>query len=203
MAIARRAGARLLAERFRFEWRPGTPIAAPSGRVAFRPVGDDGEIVDLMTLAMDGTLDAHSRQNLSQMSAWQGAVRHFEDELACYSSPREWWRIATLPGGEPVGFVIPARNDYGAIIAYIGVLPSHRRNGYINEILAKGTAVLAACDVPRIRAATDLANVPMAQAFARAGWVNFERSIIMIWSLGTGSSSQRTRDRIRFAYLFS
>jgi RimJ/RimL family protein N-acetyltransferase len=181
MAIAGQAGAQLVAERFRFEWRPGMPIAAPTGRVAFRRVGDDGELLDLMTLAMDGTLDAHSRQDLARMSAREGAVRHLREELACYSSPRQWWQIATLPGGEPAGFVIPARNDYGAIIAYLGVVPAHRGNGYINEILAEGTRILAAHDVPRIRASTDLGNVPMARAFARAGWVNFERSISMTW----------------------
>jgi hypothetical protein len=35
--------------------------------------------------------------------------------------------------------------------------------------------------VLRIRASTDLDNVPMAEAFGRAGWVNFERSISMTW----------------------
>jgi hypothetical protein len=35
--------------------------------------------------------------------------------------------------------------------------------------------------VPRIRAATDLGNTPMAGAFERAGYVNFERSINMTW----------------------
>ena len=39
MAIAGQTGARLLAERFRLEWRPGTPIARPTGRVAFRRPG--------------------------------------------------------------------------------------------------------------------------------------------------------------------
>ena len=181
-AIVARTGARLLTERFRFEWRPGTLIAAPTGRVAFRPVSDDGELLDLMTLVMDGTLDAHSRQDLARMSARQGAARHLAEELACYSSPRQWWQVATLPGGEPVGFVVPARNNYHAIIAYLGVLPAHRGNGYVNEVLAEGTRILAAHDVPRIRASTDLANVPMAAAFGRAAWVNFERSISMTWS---------------------
>jgi hypothetical protein len=181
MAIVGQIGAHLLTERFRFEWRPGTPIDAPTGRIEFRPVSDDGELLDLMTLAMDGTLDAHSQQDLALMSPRQGAVRHFEEELACYSSPRQWWQIATLPGGEPAGFVIPARNNYHAIIAYLGVLPTQRGNGYINEILAEGTRILAAQDVPRIRASTDLDNVPMAEAFARARWVNFERSISMTW----------------------
>jgi RimJ/RimL family protein N-acetyltransferase len=181
MAIVGRIGARLLVERLRFEWRPGITIAAPTGRVVFRPVEDDGELVDLMTLVMDGTLDAHSREELTRTSAREGAVRHFQDELALYRSPRDWWRVAILPDGEPIGFVTPARNDYGAIIAYLGVLPSYRGNAYSDEILAEGTRILAAQDVPRIRAATDLGNVPMARAFARAGWVNFERAISMTW----------------------
>jgi GNAT superfamily N-acetyltransferase len=181
MAIAGQLGAELLTERLRFEWQPGTPVAAPSGRLEFRPASDDGELLDLMTLVMDGTLDAHSRQDLAVMSARQGAIQHFEDELARFTSPRAWWRIAARPGGEPAGFVIPARNSYHAIIAYLGVLPACRGQGYVSEILAEGTRVLAAQDVPRIRASTDLGNVPMAAAFSRAGWVNFERSISMTW----------------------
>ncbi|MGH3657981.1 MAG: GNAT family N-acetyltransferase, partial [Micromonosporaceae bacterium] len=110
------------------------------------------------------------------------AVRHYTEELARYSSPRAWWRIATLPDGEPVGFVIPARNPYHPIIAYLGVLPAHRGNGYIDDILAEGTRILAQLDVPRIRASTDLGNTPMAAAFHRAGYVTFERTIAMTWS---------------------
>jgi RimJ/RimL family protein N-acetyltransferase len=81
-----------------------------------------------------------------------------------------------------VGFVIPARNSYNPIIAYIGVLPEHRGRGHIDDLLAEGTRILAEQGVPRIRASTDLGNVPMAQAFQRAGYVNFEREINMAWS---------------------
>ena len=62
--------------------------------------------------------------------------------------------------------------------------PPSGGNGYINEILAQGTRILAAQDVPRIRASTDLGNVPMAEAFTRAGWVNFQRSVSMTWPSG-------------------
>ncbi|NUR96483.1 MAG: GNAT family N-acetyltransferase, partial [Kribbellaceae bacterium] len=65
--------------------------------------------------------------------------------------------------------------------AYLGVLPAHRGNGYIDEILAEGTRILAAEGVDHIRASTDVGNVPMAKAFARAGYVNFERSLNFIW----------------------
>ena len=101
--------------------------------------------------------------------------------MAQYRSPQEWWRVATLPDGEPVGFVTPARNAYNPIIGYIAVLPEHRGNGYIDELLAEGTRILAAEDVPRIRASTDVGNVPMAAAFARAGYVTFERSVNWTW----------------------
>jgi RimJ/RimL family protein N-acetyltransferase len=181
MVALERTGAALFVERLRFEWRPGTPLPEPGGRLRFRPIRDVEEILALMTLVLDGTLDAHSRADLTGMSAREAAVRHYEGELARYRSPREWWRVATLPDGEPVGFVTPARNDYNPIIGYLAVLPAHRGNGYIDEILAEGTRLLAAQDVPRIRAATDVGNTPMANAFRRTGYVNFERAINMTW----------------------
>jgi ribosomal protein S18 acetylase RimI-like enzyme len=181
MAIAEHTGAHLFVERLRLDWLPGTPIQAPSQRLMFRPVEDVEELLTLMTAVLDGTLDAHSRADLSRMSAREAAISQYEDEFSGYSSPRDWWRIATLPEGDPVGFVIPAHNDYNPIIAYVAVLPQYRGRGYVDEILAEGTRVLAAQNVPRVRASTDLTNTPMAAAFRRAGYVNFERSISMTW----------------------
>ncbi|MEU5239520.1 GNAT family N-acetyltransferase [Streptomyces lydicus] len=182
MAVLERTGARLFVERLRLEWRPESPVPEPSRRLAFRPVHDAKELVALMASVLDGTLDAHGRDDLTRMSVREAAIKHYEDELARYTSPRDWWRIATLPRGEPVGFVIPAHNGYNPIIAYIAVLPTHRGNGYIDDLLAEGTRVLAEQDVPRIRASTDLGNVPMANAFHRAGYANFQREINMTWS---------------------
>jgi len=181
MAAAARTGARPFVERLRLEWRPGTPVPAPAGRLSFRPVTDPGELLALMTDVMAGTLDAHSRDDLTRMTPHEAAAKHYHEELAMYASPRDWWQIAELPGGEPVGFVIPAHNGYSPIIAYLGVVPAHRGHGYIADILAAGTRVLAAQDVPYIRASTDLGNVPMAAAFARAGWVTTGHQIDMTW----------------------
>jgi RimJ/RimL family protein N-acetyltransferase len=181
MGALERVGAKLFVERLRLEWRPGTPIAEPSGRLAFRPVRHPGELIELMTLVLDGTLDAHSRDDLTRMTPSQAAQEQYHTELERYASPHEWWRIATLPDGEPVGFVIPAHNGYNPIIAYLGVVPAHRGRGYIHDVLAAGTSLLAAQNVPLIRAATDVGNAPMAAAFARAGYVLFERQIDMTW----------------------
>ena len=87
MSVVGETGGQLLAERFRFEWRPGTPIAAPTGRVVFRPVRDDRELLSLMVATLEGTLDAHSRADLARMSARDAAIRHFREELACYRRP--------------------------------------------------------------------------------------------------------------------
>ncbi|MFC8584413.1 GNAT family N-acetyltransferase [Streptomyces sp. NPDC057217] len=182
-AVLERSGARPLVERLRLEWRPGTPVPEPEGRLEFRPVRDREDLVSLMVPVLDGTLDAHGRADLaSGLSAREAAERHYDEEFAHYASPREWWRVAVLPGtGEPVGFVVPARNNYHHTIAYIGVLPAHRGQGYVDDVLAEGTRILAAVGVPLIRAATDLGNVPMAAAFARTGYDTFERAINYVW----------------------
>ncbi|MES9510250.1 GNAT family N-acetyltransferase [Streptomyces sp. NPDC000609] len=181
--VMERSGARMLVERLRLEWRPGTAVPAGSGRLRFRQVESREDLLALMTPVMEGTLDAHGQADLaSGLSAREAAEKQYDEELVSYRTPREWWRIAELPDGEPVGFVIPARNSYNPIIAYIGVLPARRGHGYIDDILAEGTRVLAAQEgVERIRAATDLGNVPMARSFARLGYVNFERSFDMVW----------------------
>lgn len=181
LAALERAGAKLFVERLRVEWRPGTPIAALSGRLAFRPVRNPGELIGLMTLVLEGTLDAHSRDGLTRMTPGQAAQEQYHNELERYASPREWWRIATLPDGEPAGFVIPAHNGYNPIIAYLGVAPAHRGHGYVHDLLAVGTSLLAAQNVPRIRAATDVGNTPMAAAFDLAGYLTFGRQIDMTW----------------------
>jgi RimJ/RimL family protein N-acetyltransferase len=181
VAALERTGATLLVERLRLEWLPerGVP-EVEKARLTFRPVADRAELVALMTDVLDGTLDAHSQAELTRMTAAEQAGQQYDEELLGYSSPPEWWRIGVLDG-KPVGFVIPARNSYNPIIAYIGVVPAHRGNGFIAELLAEGTRLLAAEGVPRIRAATDVGNVPMAKAFARAGYEVFERQVDMTW----------------------
>ena len=181
--VLERAGARLLVERLRLQWTPSSPLPKSTGRLAFRPVVDREDLLALMVSVMEATLDAHSQADLaSGLRPREAAQRHYDGEFAGFSSPHAWWRIAELPdGGGPVGFVVPARNSYHPIIAYLGVLPAHRGNGYIDDILAEGTRILAAEGVDRIRASTDLGNVPMAKSFARAGYVNFERSLTMVW----------------------
>jgi RimJ/RimL family protein N-acetyltransferase len=179
--VLERLGARPLVERLRLQWEAGGPVPPPSVRLRFRPVAGRDELIGLMTAVLAGTLDAHSLRELRRMTPAEQAAFQYDDEFEGYDTPRDWWRVAESPDGSSVGFVIPARNAYNPIIAYIGVLPSFRGLGYINDILGEGTRILAAEGAPRIRASTDVGNVPMARAFARAGYATFERQLDLVW----------------------
>jgi RimJ/RimL family protein N-acetyltransferase len=182
MAVLERCGARPFVERLRLEWRAEHAVVPQrDSRLGFRPVRDDEEILALMTEVLSGTLDAHSREELTRMSPRESAADLFAYEASRGPRLRDWWRVAMLPDGEPVGFVLPSRNAYHPIIAYIGVVPEHRGHGYIDGLLAEGTRILAGEGAAQIRAATDVGNVPMARAFERAGYVTFEHQIDMIW----------------------
>lgn len=185
VAALERTGARPFVERLRLEWRAGTPLPEPSGRLEFRGT-DRAEMIGLMTAVLDGTLDAHSRADLARVpgapdARARVAAEQYDGEFRAYPSPPEWHRVGMTPGGEPVGFVVPARNAYHPILAYIGVLPAHRGRGYVDDLLAEGTRLLAAEGARRIRASTDVTNVPMSHAFARAGYTAFEHQLDLTW----------------------
>ncbi|HEU4916751.1 MAG TPA: GNAT family N-acetyltransferase [Acidimicrobiia bacterium] len=180
MTLAAGTGARLFVERRRLEWRAGTQISPRSGRLRFRAPHGDAEILALMTEASAGTLDEYTRLDLETMSPADAARKHFYGEIAAQVGPRRW-RVAIDHDGHPVGFVTPGHNHYHPVIGYLAVLPRYRGQGYVDEILNEGVSVLAATGVDHIRAATDLGNTPMGDAFKRNGWAEFERSINMTW----------------------
>jgi hypothetical protein len=181
MSLLEASGARFVVERLRLEWKAEAGVPAADARLTFRDFESDDELLELTTRVLAGTLDAHSREQLGQASPSEVARGQYDEEFKLYTTPREWWRVALDASGETVGFVLPARNAYHHIVAYLAVLPEHRGNGYIDGILAEGTRVLAEAGAPHIRASTDVGNVPMANAFARGRYTAFARLINMAW----------------------
>ncbi len=168
--VIEQLGGRRLVERLRLQWGPDAAAPADRRRLTFRPPVDRGELLDLLTQVLEGTLDEHSRTELRTKAPRDVATDQLDDEFPSYRGLRDWWAICCLPDGEPVGFVIPSRNDYSWIIAYIGVLPEHRGHGYIDDLLDYGTRVLAGAGAPIVKASTDRGNAPMAAAFHRCGY---------------------------------
>ncbi|MFC7104745.1 GNAT family N-acetyltransferase [Nonomuraea rubra] len=60
-------------------------------------------------------------------------------------------------------------------------MPEHRGHGYVDDLLARGTRTLAEAGLQRVVAATDVANVPTANAFLRAGYSETGRLFRYYW----------------------
>lgn len=165
-------------ERLRYEWTPADPAPKRSLRLRFR-AGDEQDFLDLFERAAVGTLDVTTLRSLAVLDPAAQARDDYDFYLSC-PGERDWWRIATTTSdGEPVGFVVPSANPYARNVGYLGVLPSHRGRGLVDDLLAEVTRVHAEAGAERITATTDVTNAPMAAAFDRAGYQVTETRLML------------------------
>ena len=176
--VARLAGLRFLVERVELGWpaEPRAALAPRPGRLRFRPVGDDAEVLAVVRGTLEGTLDAHARRDVARDGV-DAAARAIVAELP---GPGSLVRLAYDPAGRCVGMTVPGLRPWGADISYVGVLPEHRGNGYADELLVEASHLLVEGGAPEIVAATDVGNTPMAAAFARCGYVVVDRLMVHV-----------------------
>jgi RimJ/RimL family protein N-acetyltransferase len=168
---AQRAGLTGELERLRYVWTPAAGLPARRGRLEFRPEPDDEVFLAAFRRVAEGSLD---RTTVVGRAAF-GADRQARDAMRHYlgmPGPRDWWRLAYTPQGSLAGLAIPSRNPDGPVAGYLGVVPELRGHGYVDDLLAEITHLLAAAGARQIQADTDLANRPMAAAFERARYRN-------------------------------
>jgi RimJ/RimL family protein N-acetyltransferase len=162
-------GMRILVERYIYAWTPGCGLPDRPGRLEFQPEPDDSVVFALLCEIERDSLDAHSRRASTEYGQHTAAGQDL-DILLRMPGPREWWRVAYTTDGAPVGFVAPTRNSGGPNIGFVGVVPAHRGHGYGYDLLVEATHLLVGHGAERITAGTDVGNLPMAAAFARAGF---------------------------------
>ncbi|GAA3308769.1 hypothetical protein GCM10020295_71660 [Streptomyces cinereospinus] len=136
--------------------------------------------VALFRRVLDGTLDAASRAGAAALGAEAQAradVAFYRDSMP---GERSWWRVAEDADGRTVGFALPSRNTGSHVVGYLGVLPERRGHGYVDDLLAEITRILAEeAGAEAVRADTDLTNRPMAAAFDRLGYRTFARRLVL------------------------
>jgi ribosomal protein S18 acetylase RimI-like enzyme len=176
--VARRAGLRFLVERVELRWPTAPGVALPSrpGRLTFRPVADDDEMLAVVRGTVHGTLDAHARRDVARAGV-DAAARAIVDELP---GPWSLVRLAVDPAGRCVGITVPGLRPWGPDISYVGVLPEHRGNGYADDLLLEASHLHVEGGATEIVAATDVGNAPMAAAFARCGYVVVDRLMVHV-----------------------
>jgi ribosomal protein S18 acetylase RimI-like enzyme len=86
-----------------------------------------------------------------------------------------WWELAYTQEGARAGVVMPARNPGSAVIAYVGVVPEQRGQGFAPQLVRRGTQQLVAAGDTEIRGDCDRDNVAMVKAFQRAGYNEIAR----------------------------
>jgi RimJ/RimL family protein N-acetyltransferase len=177
---ALRAGLTDELERLRFEWKRAAGAPRGSGRLVFRAEPDDEVFAGLFRRVLAGTLDMTTSKTARVVGPETQArldVAFYRDKMC---GDRAWWRVAETADGETVGFAVPSANADVPVVGYLGVLPEHRGHGYVDDIVAEITRVLAdEAGAETIHADTDLANQPMAVAFERAGYRNFGRRLVL------------------------
>ena len=127
------------------------------------------EFVELFREAARRSLDMETRLALETMDE----VCQAKDDVEFYEScpgEREWWWVATDHEGVPVGFIVPSATPYHRNVGYLAVLPRHRGQGLVDDLLGEVTRIHATAGAQRITATTDMTNLPMAAAFDRAGY---------------------------------
>lgn len=175
---AARAGLTVATERLQFEWTPKAGVPEPTGRLVFAPEPDDEVFLEAFLRVAQGSLDAHTVQSTAAI----GAEATARESLQFYlerPGKRDWWRLAYLPDGALVGLAIPSATPYARNVGYLGVVPEHRGQGYVADVLTEITRRHAEDGADRITATTDVGNQPMATAFARAGYRNTESRLIL------------------------
>jgi RimJ/RimL family protein N-acetyltransferase len=140
----------------------------------FRSLSEVGEAAFIAAIKQvsQGTLDQRIKQDREQQGTERHAQEFFEDMQRLEYDPA-WWHLVYTQEHELVGLIVPARNPTVAVIDYIGVVPQFRGHGYVDDLLAHGTISLFHAGFTTIQADTDVSNVPMANAFRRAGYQQF------------------------------
>jgi ribosomal protein S18 acetylase RimI-like enzyme len=164
-------------ERRQYAWTPENGIPGASTRVKFRS-GSDEEFVGLFREVARGSLDVETRRALENTDELSQA----KDDFAFYAScpgERDWWKVATDRDGAAVGFIVPSATPYHRNVGYLGVLPSHRGQGLVNDLLGEVTRIHAHAGADLISATTDMTNLPMATAFERAGYQVTEIRLVL------------------------
>jgi len=169
------AGFRLVRQGLRWErYADSAPVRQVGGRLELRTlaeVGDDA-FRDAIARVSDGTLDGRMQEMRARLGRDRDADEHFRLLSGIASDPSEW-QLGYDADGRLIGLVVAGGAAEQPVIALVGVLPQHRGHGYVDELLAAAVASLESAGARVIRADTDVANVPMANAFLRAGFRQF------------------------------
>jgi ribosomal protein S18 acetylase RimI-like enzyme len=168
--ILEQAGFEVFQEKVGYAWEDhGAPIPAPN-RLRFRSLDEIGRerFLEVFARGPEGTLDRNDHWYWTRVGP-----RSWAETMLLYGTPADepWWKVGYDADDRPIGYVLLAEFDEEATgtIVHIGVLPEHRGNGYVHDLLARAAADARERGFRALLSDTDVLNRPMRDAFERAG----------------------------------
>ncbi len=149
-------------------WEERGDKVEASRRLRFRSLAETGPqaYAEVFARVPIGTLDRNDQWYYERVRPdhWAAQMLEYAD------GAEDTWLIAESDEG-PIGMVgiSPFDEPGTATIAYIGVLPEHRGNGYVDDLLAAATSAAQEAGFARILSDVDTDNHPMLAAMDRAG----------------------------------
>ncbi|WP_394843875.1 GNAT family N-acetyltransferase [Pendulispora brunnea] len=169
-AVFEALGAALFQEKQGFTWTRGSTCPpSPSNRLVFETIEQVGPELycSIIGRVGEGTLDRNDawyRARAGEMNWAKVFMTYFG------SGDEKSWLVARQPNGDPVGMVaVSPFDDTTATIVFIGVVPKHRGNGYIDDLVRAGTLAADARGYASMLSDADVLNRPMTSAFERNG----------------------------------
>lgn len=155
------------------------PLIEVPERLTFQPLhkNDRPYLRDLIIASFQNTLDNNDLSHIKESTIETWADHYLKDLNDHYSFEYNWWHLGINSCGEVIGFVLPVLFDKriqlrtGTFIL-MATLPQHRGNGYVHDLLKKGTRLLQDIGISRIYTDADVNNFPMKNAFKAAGYLN-------------------------------
>lgn len=174
--LLERSGYRLLRDGLRWRYLQTSPNAVADPSLQFRSLSDVGDdaFVEAIAATFEGTRDSWITRNVNEQGRLPAARSDFGDYQDMDHRPA-WWELAYAGDGSLVGVIMAARNPSSAVIAYVGIVPTHRGRGLSSVLVRRGTEHLLASGASDIRGDCDRDNPAMVKAFERAGFERFAR----------------------------
>jgi ribosomal protein S18 acetylase RimI-like enzyme len=110
-------------------------------------------------------------QDCPEISDARTAAEALSGHMAGGFDPERWW-LAPAKGLDPIGLLLvnPAVDGDGWEIAYVGVVPEWRRNGFGRELVLKALLEAKADGQPAVTLAVDARNRPARELYRRLGF---------------------------------
>lgn len=176
--VAQRSGMRPLVERLHYVWHPAAGLPDRPARLEFRLEPDEDVLFEVFKRVHRETLDAHALRTIAEQGLDAAATE--EIEYLRWMLPPHRRLLGYTRSGDLAGIVVPGYIPAGPVIGFVGVLPEQRGHGYGYDLLAEATHVLAEEGAEDVIADTDATNIPMARAFARAGYPITQERVFLV-----------------------